>query len=81
MSDSRQEAIRIRRQVDSRKGRFQVQYGADKRRILVGEAVMFLPGPGASFEVVDRPNILPPFRFVSLNTYDVSDRKWEHRRC
>jgi hypothetical protein len=74
MGDSLQETIRIRRKVYPGKCRLEVQHSADKRRILMGEAIVLLPGPSASFEVIDRPNVLPPFSLVSLYEYDVNNR-------
>lgn len=32
----------------------------------MGEAVVFLPGPGAGFQVVDAADVLPPRGFTSL---------------
>ena len=53
MRNSRQEAVRIRRQVHPRKLGLQVQHGTNESRVLVTEAVMFLPRPSRSLDVVE----------------------------
>lgn len=61
MRHSREEAIRIGRQVDSRELRLQVQHRTNERRILVTETVMLLPRPRRGLDVVETPDRLPPF--------------------
>lgn len=64
MRHGRKKAIRIRRQIHARDFRLQRQHAADERRVLVGEAVMVLPRPGARLEVIERANRLPPVRLL-----------------
>ena len=66
MSKGRKEGIGIWGQVNTCCTRLEVQNGANKRRILVREPIMFLTRPGASFEVVDAANVLSPGSLPSL---------------
>lgn len=57
-------AVGIRREVHPRSVRLEVQHRADETWILVRESVMFLPGPGRSFDIVQRATGLPPKRLL-----------------
>ena len=62
MGHSRKETVRIGRKIDSSKSRLEVQNSADEGRILVREAVVLLPGPCRSLDVVKRSTGLAPGR-------------------
>ena len=66
MSKSRKEGVGIWWQVHTCGAGFEIQNGANEGRILVGKPIVFLTGPGASFEVVDATDILSPRGLPSL---------------
>lgn len=63
MVKSSQEGIRVWRQIYTSCSWLQLQYRANERRILVGEAIMFLACPGACLDIVDTADPRVPFRF------------------
>src|SRR5438105_2741694 len=60
MRHGRQEAIRVRRQIYPCESRLQVQNRTNERRVLVGEAIVLLPRPCGSFNVIERAAGLTP---------------------
>lgn len=70
----REEAVGIRREVDASESRLEVEHRADKRRVLVREAVVLLTSPRRRFDVVKRAYILTPSRFVCLCKWFVSSQ-------
>ena len=60
MGKGGKEGIGIWGEVNTSGARFEVQNGANEGRILVGESIMLLTRPGASFEVVDAAYVLSP---------------------
>lgn len=63
---SAQEAVSIRREVDTRQLGLQVEHGADERRVLMRETIVLLPCPCRSLDVVQRADVLPPGRLMRL---------------
>ena len=53
MSDRAQEAVGIRREVDTSGVSLEIENSADERRVLMREPVVFLTSPGGGFEVVE----------------------------
>lgn len=92
VAEGAEEGVGVGRQVDAGHLRFEVEHGADEGRILVGEAVMFLPGPGGGFDVVDAADIFAPgcfftkfIEFAVLGHHCMDDTKegfvgWEDSR-
>lgn len=60
MGEGREEGICIWGKVDAGGGGFEIEDGADEGRILVGEAIVFLAGPRACFDVVDATDVFAP---------------------
>lgn len=60
MREGREEGVCVRREIDAGGGGFEIQDGTDEGGVLMGEAIVFLPGPGACLDVVDAANILAP---------------------
>lgn len=63
--DCRQEAVGIRRQVHPSKLGLEIEDGANERRVLVREAVVFLSRPSRGLDIVERATRLAPGRFSS----------------
>lgn len=66
MVNSSQECVCVRRQVNASCCWLQLQYRADERWVLVGEAIMFLACPSTCFDVVDATDPRVPFGFECL---------------
>lgn len=82
MCDGAERAIGIRREVNPRSARLDVQHGTNETRILVREPIVFLSCPGRSFNVIQRPTGLSPCRFAAyfdefgvLDHHGVDDTK------
>lgn len=61
-----QEAVCIRRQVNTSESGLEVQDGADERWVLMGEAIVFLTSPSRSLDIVEGATWLTPGCLVSL---------------
>lgn len=66
MSRGGKEGVCVRGKVNAGCIWFEIEYGADEGGVLVGEAVVFLSGPGAGFEVIDAAYIFSPAGFPCL---------------
>lgn len=62
-----QERVGVGWEVHSRGGGFQLQDCADEGWVLVGEAIVFLTGPGTGFDVVDAADRFMPSSLTSLS--------------
>ncbi len=67
MSYGGKESVCVRGKIDAGCIRFEVENGADEGGVLVGEAIVFLSGPGTGFQIIDAADILSPFRFPRLS--------------
>lgn len=65
MSNSREEAIGIRRKVDPFDSGLQVQHRTNERGILVTESIVFLTCPRTRFDIIKTANVFSPFRFLA----------------
>lgn len=63
MCNCRQEAVGVRRQIHSCELRLEIENGANEGRVLVREAVVFLPCPCRRLDIVERAARLSPGGF------------------
>lgn len=66
MGEGGEEGVCVWGKVDAGGVGFEVQDGADEGGILMGEAVVFLSGPGTCFDVVDAADVFAPGSLTSL---------------
>lgn len=53
MGKGREECVCVWGEIDASGCGLKVENSANKRRVLVGETIMFLTSPGAGFDVID----------------------------
>ena len=66
MSHRAEEAVGIRRQVDTRKLGLEIEDSADEGWVLVRETVMLLTGPGRRLNIIERTDWLTPVSLMGL---------------
>ena len=65
--DGAQEAVGVRRQVNARKLRLEIENGTDEAWILMREAIVLLAGPSRCLDIVQGADVLTPRSFVRLD--------------